>query len=149
MIKEPLIKKVTWTNWFLRSRLIIIPIVPLHIPWSIKELLRNIIRVLGCNLTEVGRLVLVLKIDSASDRSHWVESMKSMDWKIRNFSSETGSMLQIILLICWAVFLNLTILVVLRRVLISDQVRNSKCLYWRVCQVWKEILPIQISCNIW
>src|ERR1043165_1461910 len=123
---EPLIENATRTDWFVRSMSVIIPMVPLHIPCSIDELLRYITRAPGCNLTEEGKLVLVLKICSEEEGSHCAESIISVDWEIKNFSLDTGSILQIILLTCWAVSLKPTILVVLRRVSVAGRVRNSE-----------------------
>jgi len=69
-----------------RSRLMIISVILLYIPYSIKILLRNIIYVSDYNLTNVSRLVLILNISSESDRFHYTELIKSMNWEIRNFS---------------------------------------------------------------
>ncbi len=139
---ESLIEKATRTNSFSRLRSVMIPIVSLQISFSIKELLRNITHASGCNLIEVGKLVLVLNVGWEDNGFYYVELIKSIDLKIRNFQSGIGSILQINLLIYYTVSLNSTIFVILRRVLINGWDKNSKCLYSRVCQVWKEIFPI-------
>ncbi len=60
---ESLMEKTIQTNSFLGSKLIMILIMLLHISFSIKELLRNMIYTPGCNLIEVGKLVLILNVD--------------------------------------------------------------------------------------
>ena len=56
-----------------------ISMVPLHIPYSISELLRYMTHAPGCNLTEKGRLILFLKIRSKEGGSHCAESITSVD----------------------------------------------------------------------
>ena len=56
MIK-PLIENAMWTDWSIKSRLVMIPIVSLHISCSINELLRYMTHTPGCNLTEKGKFV--------------------------------------------------------------------------------------------
>jgi len=73
--------------------LIIILIIILYIFYLIKKLLRNIIHTSDYNLIKVDRLVLVLNISSKNNRFHYIELIKLIKWKIRNFLSETNSIL--------------------------------------------------------
>jgi len=59
--------------------LIIIPIVPLHIPYSINKLLRYIIYASGYNLIKEGRLVLILIIYSEEEESYYIEYIILID----------------------------------------------------------------------
>ncbi len=78
MIKS-LIENATWIDWFIKSMLIIIPIVPLHIPYSINKLLRYIIYASGYNLIKEGRLVLILIIYSEEEESYYIEYIILID----------------------------------------------------------------------
>ena len=134
-IIEPLTENATRTEWSIRFRSIIIPTVPLQIPCSNKELLRHMTRAPGCNLTEEGRLVLLLKELSENEESYDVEFTESTACDIKNFSSGTGNMLQIIRLICWAFSLKPTILVVL----IAGRDKNSECFWLNICHISVDI----------
>ncbi len=127
---------------------VIIPMIPLQIPWSISELFKYITRSSGWRQTYKGRLVLDLNIWSEKKVSHCRESITSVTLEIRNQLSETGRVLQIILLICWTVSLKPMIWVVLRRLRIGDLVINLK---WRCCSIFQvsaEIELIWTYCSI-
>src|SRR5438128_12698243 len=53
-------QNATCTFLWLLSKSVTIPIVPLHIPCSIRELFRNMTRAPCCNLTVVGKFVFDL-----------------------------------------------------------------------------------------
>src|SRR2546423_12580786 len=96
----PLIENAIWTDCSTGFTLVMTPIVPLHIPSSMRELLRNITQAPGCNRTDEGRFVLDLNICSEEAEFHWTEFTKSTEFKIRNLLLGTGSALHTILLIC-------------------------------------------------
>ncbi len=92
-------KKTTQTNWFLRSRLVIIPVISLYISYLIKELLKNIICIFDYNLIEVDKLVLILNENLKNNRFYYTKLTKLINWKIKNFLSRFNNILQTILLI--------------------------------------------------
>ncbi|CAB4409727.1 unnamed protein product [Rhizophagus irregularis] len=79
---------------------VMIPIVPLHIPCSISELLRYITRAPGCRRTKDGRFVFDLNMRREWEGSHCSEFTKSDAWDSKKLFGGTGSMLHIDVLIC-------------------------------------------------
>ena len=148
-IMDPFTKNAMRTYCSMWLMFVMIPMVPLHIPCSIRELLRYMTRASCWRRTEEGKFVFDLNILFESWLSHCCELMKSMACEIMNPFLETGRVLQTIVFICWAVCLKPTIWVVFRRMSISGRFRNSECRCCKVFQVFVEILPIQTSCRIW
>ena len=125
------------------------PIVPLHMPWVIRELLRYMTRAPGCRRTHSGRFVFGLNIWFESEGAHCSEFTKSIACEIKNLFSETGRELQIILLINWAFSLKPTIWVVLSSISSGAWVKNSKCRCRSLFHVSVERLPNRTSSSIW
>ena len=99
-INDPLMENATRADPSLGFRSVITPMVPLHIPSSIRELLRNITRLPGCRRTDEWRFVLDLNIRSEEVESYCAEFTKSTAFEIKNLLLGTGRMLHIVVFIC-------------------------------------------------
>ena len=72
-IIDPLTEKAICTSSSQGFTSMTIPIVPLHMPWVIRELLRYMVRAPGCRRTEDGRFVFCLKMWFEDGGSHCAE----------------------------------------------------------------------------
>ena len=69
-IMDPLMEKAIRTHSSEGLTSMTTPIVPLHMPWSMRELLRYMTHASGCKRTDEGRFVFCLNIQFENEESH-------------------------------------------------------------------------------